>query len=363
MIKIYHSTEVKPWWLENFSRIGYQFQQGHEQQLLEQISKGNTVIFWETDWAIVHRHLSLFKQHKLAHPQLKVIIGMDHSFRYEPMMKRIDRDLAGQKDLIYISTIQYMSENYDNIKVASVGSNEYWCQHDIAEYVINKWIDKRASVTTKPHYFVFMKGMRLDAFRKKLLESFESWTNKSKCFAPEFRSDNKGYDRMKQFQQWCQDTFNQSNMFGGFGNGPPRFDYYDQGKIEIVCETTVIDDAVHFSEKLWRPIACKMPFVVMSGKATLNKFVELGYRLEPFEHYEEINEAEMFDKIPLFFKMCDSIINDKQMQNKLIETSEYNFNHFWNVRPKMFWPEVIKNASMLFGHCKVDDIYGKLLEI
>ena len=129
---------MKPWWLENFSRIGYQFQQGHEQQLLEQISKGNTVIFWETDWAIVHRHLSLFKQHKLAHPHLKVIIGMDHSFRYEPMMKRIDRDLAGQKDLIYISTIQYMSENYDNIKVASVGSNEYWCQHDIAEYVINK---------------------------------------------------------------------------------------------------------------------------------------------------------------------------------------------------------------------------------
>ena len=106
-----------------------------------------------------------------------------------------------------------------------------------------------------------------------------------------------------------------------------------------------------------------MLFRSMSSKATLNKFVELGYRLEPFEHYEKINEAKMFDKIPLFFKMCDSIINDKQMQNKLLETSEYNFNHFWNVRPKMFWPEVIKNASLLFGHCKVDDIYGKLLEI
>jgi hypothetical protein len=362
MNKIFTTSAVSDWWLEHFTRLGYKFESINDDHIIDHIDKGDMIIVWETQWNIVHKNIDRIKKAKDTYPTFKIIVAIDHSFRYKKLLHRIDEELDGYKETVSFCTIQHMAEDFKNVDVTSIGSNEYWCQHDIAEYVINNWIGKRKPHNEKDNIFLFLQGMRMDKFRKELLAAFKQWSNNTYCYSPIVRSDTTGYNRIKDFEEWSIKTFDNKNMFGGFGNGPPRFDYYDKAQVELVVETNVEDDIIHFSEKVWRPIACKMPFLLIAGSMTLQKLLDIGYKLEPLDYYEKIIGGHD-DKISLFFNTCDTIIKDNSLIKKMEKASEHNHNHFWNTRPKLFWPGVIKNAEKLFGYCKINEVYERLLKI
>ena len=100
--------------------------------------------------------------------------------------------------------------------------------------------------------------------------------------------------------------------------------------ISIVTESLTDKYTLFLSEKIWKPISCGHPFMVLGNKGTLKKLKELGFKTfdkwfdESYDNEEEmsirsemiINEIEKFKN-----KTVDEL---KQIRNEMSEICEHN---------------------------------------
>lgn len=136
----------------------------------------------------------------------------------------------------------------------------------------------------------------------------------------------------------------------------PDFDFWDKGKVYIVCETHVSGkiewlesdnfntiNSIHLTEKIFKPIRLKMPFTVLGEKDSLKVLQEFG-----FFTFDSIID-EQYDSIELYYKYKHANYSTPELDrkiNKLIDSSnkllnsynskqvqnicEHNFNHIRN---------------------------------
>ena len=91
------------------------------------------------------------------------------------------------------------------------------------------------------------------------------------------------------------------------------------------------DETVFISEKTYKVIACRQPFIIMGNKETLRKLRETGYRtFDGFidESYDTLSTFDRMEAIIESLKKIDSIEDKLEWFKSMEEIIEHNYNVF-----------------------------------
>ncbi len=107
---------------------------------------------------------------------------------------------------------------------------------------------------------------------------------------------------------------------------------YMDTKLSLVSETNICDQPF-LTEKIWKPILMKHPFIVHAGPNYLRALQELGFKT--FNSViDESYDKERNNKQRII-KIVDSVkqtlkMDTKEFYNKTKDSREHNFRNFWN---------------------------------
>lgn len=126
-------------------------------------------------------------------------------------------------------------------------------------------------------------------------------------------------------------------------------DYFYKCFLNVVTETNFYDEKLHLTEKIFKPIVIKRPFVLVSspgnleylksyGFETFNKWIDESYDLEPDPDLRLLKIVNEIKKLAsLSAHELDKL--HKEMQPVL----DYNHNHFFNNFKKIIVNELVDN--------------------
>ena len=142
-----------------------------------------------------------------------------------------------------------------------------------------------------------------------------------------------------------KEVFNQQQFpmsFPGELNAPMHsyqlslFKESAESLLYLVTETVATERRLHLTEKTFKPICLRMPFIIVGTKGSLAYLRSYGFKtfnnLWDESYDDEINDVQRIEKIAFTLKALD-ILPQKEKQ-KLFdlaqEICEYNYNHFYN---------------------------------
>jgi hypothetical protein len=117
----------------------------------------------------------------------------------------------------------------------------------------------------------------------------------------------------------------------------------------IVPETVFYDDKLHLTEKIFKPIVCKRPFILVSSKGNLQYLQNYGFKTFDKwidESYDTEDDPDIrIDKIILQIKkLCQLSTSElKKMHREMEEILEFNYNHFYGDFKEIIIEELIDN--------------------
>lgn len=120
-----------------------------------------------------------------------------------------------------------------------------------------------------------------------------------------------------------------------------NIDHYNQSFCHLVTETYKGLHAPFFTEKVFKPIAAKQPFMIFGSKHSLQFLRDIGFKtFSPFidESYDNFDQPNRFNAI---LKEIDRIaampvselVKLKQEMQHIVD---YNYNHFYQTLPAMY---------------------------
>jgi predicted XRE-type DNA-binding protein len=122
----------------------------------------------------------------------------------------------------------------------------------------------------------------------------------------------------------------------------------------VVTETVFEGRRHHLTEKTFKPICMKMPFILASTAGSLKYLKSYGF--QTFENLwdesydQEVNDEKRLLMIADLLKDLDSMTNEQQ-QNlyiKAIPVIQHNYNHFYNGGfEQILWDELISMLAAL----------------
>ena len=147
-----------------------------------------------------------------------------------------------------------------------------------------------------------------------------------------------------------EDRSNHSNMT--MGNRGNLTQFYDKSLISIVTETNAYTDAIAETEKTFKPIIFKQPFIIVGAPKSLQSLKNKGYKTFSKwfdESYDDIEDHH--HRLITIGNVCKEITNWSRDKKKTFieetqEIVEYNYKHFQNVysnRIDNFWWSLLKN--------------------
>ena len=119
----------------------------------------------------------------------------------------------------------------------------------------------------------------------------------------------------------------------------------------VVSETCFYEKTIHLTEKSFKPIVARQPFILLSTPGSLAYLRRYGF--ETFgsfidESYDlETNPSARLNKVVKIVKDIVSLsADDKQaMYNSMLPILEHNFYHFYNNLYKICWEELEENLE------------------
>ena len=132
----------------------------------------------------------------------------------------------------------------------------------------------------------------------------------------------------------------------------------------IVTETVFYYPKLHLTEKIFKPIVSKQPFMLLAAPGNLEYLRSYGFKTFDSwidESYDNIKDHDqriqaVVDQIKWWCKL-----SDKEKYSKMCvmeSTIEHNFNHFYTTFKSIIINELINNINELFGNnfIKADQI-------
>jgi hypothetical protein len=112
--------------------------------------------------------------------------------------------------------------------------------------------------------------------------------------------------------------------------------YYNDIFVDIICEPNVSGNCFLVTEKLWRCIIAKRPFIVMSNPNYLANLRKLGFKTFAEFWSEEYDLVGIHDRITHIEKLLNSISNwpVETLHTKLNDMQlilDHNYNNFLNL--------------------------------
>jgi hypothetical protein len=104
----------------------------------------------------------------------------------------------------------------------------------------------------------------------------------------------------------------------------------------LVTETVATGRRHHLTEKTFKPICLRMPFIIVGTAGSLKYLRSYGFKtfndLWDESYDDEINDIQRIEKISWVLQALDSVsIKEKQKLFRLAEEiCEYNYKHFYN---------------------------------
>lgn len=116
---------------------------------------------------------------------------------------------------------------------------------------------------------------------------------------------------------------------------------YNQTFCHLVAETYKGLHPPFFTEKIFKPIATKQPFMVFGAKHSLQFLQNIGFKtFSPWinEQYDTLDQPARFNAILEEIDRISAMsMNElKELKTELASTVDYNYNHFYNTLPKMY---------------------------
>ena len=124
--------------------------------------------------------------------------------------------------------------------------------------------------------------------------------------------------------------------------------------LHIVCETVV--DRIHLTEKIFKPIVLKQPFVLLNGAGGLEYLRSYGFKtFSDFwsEEYDTIDDLDQRLKaVSYIVNGVGSVSLDQleKMRDKMKPILEHNYNWFYNGFADKCWSELETNMQTVFGN-------------
>ena len=117
--------------------------------------------------------------------------------------------------------------------------------------------------------------------------------------------------------------------------------------LHVVTETVV--DRVHLTEKIFKPIVLKQPFVLVGGAGCLEYLREYGFKtFSPWwsEDYDNIQDTtERMQAVADIVNWIGRQNKLESLRNQMKETLDYNYYWFYNGFSSKCWDELVKNVA------------------
>jgi hypothetical protein len=114
------------------------------------------------------------------------------------------------------------------------------------------------------------------------------------------------------------------------------FEECSESLLYLVTETVATGRRLHLTEKTFKPICLKMPFIIVGTCGSLEYLRSYGFRT--FDHLwdesydNELHDHQRIEKIAFTLKAMDILPADEKQRlfDMAQEVCEYNYNHFYN---------------------------------
>ena len=167
---------------------------------------------------------------------------------------------------------------------------------------------------------------------------------------PENPLDNRArikiYQALKNIDQPL--TIDTDNPLGSM-SASVKLDDLTSALFHVVTETVYFQDKLHLTEKIFKPIVSKRPFILVGAIGNLAYLKSYGFRTfdrwvdesydEETDHYIRIEKITL--EIAKLCAMSPKLL--KQMHMEMQEVLEYNFKHFYTTFKDLIVDELVDN--------------------
>jgi len=229
-----------------------------------------------------------------------------------------------------------MVDDYGNVKPSILLNTE---RHSVAK---NKILEKYRFVDCNYFFHAFAAADWL------LNQGYVSYS----LNCPQYgRYDNNLYDLVKQYQlpydyiQECVTTLNSlkrklnidnSNEIRNDSQTLGALSYMIDSFLHVVTETCFWEEKTHLTEKIFKPIVAKQPFVLLGCANNLEYLRSYGFKtFDQFwdESYDTIEDPmhRLQAVVNIVENICAMSLNELYiLQQKMSEILEHNYNWFYN---------------------------------
>jgi hypothetical protein len=129
----------------------------------------------------------------------------------------------------------------------------------------------------------------------------------------------------------------------------------------IVSETVFYYDKLHLTEKIFKPIVSKQPFMLLAAPGNLSYLRSYGFKTFDGiidESYDKIidNDERIDAVVKQIQWYCNLSSEEKQnVIERLTPIVEYNFHHFYGEFKHIITQELVANCKSLFKQIGYDD--------
>jgi len=137
--------------------------------------------------------------------------------------------------------------------------------------------------------------------------------------------------------------------FASADSGPEALKLNQSALWHVVSETIFYQEKLHLTEKIFKPICSRRPFILVGAKGNLAYLRSYGFKTfgrwisEDYDN-EEDNEKRLLMIVDEVEKLCKLSFHElKSMHKEMQDILEYNFNHFYNEFKKIIVDELVDN--------------------
>lgn len=235
------------------------------------------------------------------------------------LKKNINVHITARNTLLINETIEYNGPVVEPSKLFSVfsRSTREWRFHFFCDLIVNGLLDKciYSYINASP-YIVGEHPTDLEDIKKMIPVKYN--------VIPYSRKINDWVDGMPySIEKNINDYYS-----------PSLFDAINQSAIHIVIETMSVGKLVYITEKTWKPISVKKPFIIYGVFGSLAWLRELGYKtFHPFinEEYDTITDDTLRKQAIILEMKRISDMNSEELAELLINCKpiiEYNHQQF-----------------------------------
>jgi hypothetical protein len=135
-----------------------------------------------------------------------------------------------------------------------------------------------------------------------------------------------------------------------------KLDNLTSALFHVVTETIYFQDKLHLTEKVFKPIVAKRPFILVAAPGNLAYLKSYGFK--SFDSWinesydQETDHYIRIEKITVEInRLCKLSSNElKQMHQEMQDILEYNFNHFYTTFKELIINELVDNFNSVIPY-------------